>query len=99
MEQVGKDFIANASHELRTPITIIRGFAETIQDLPEISEAMVEDFIGKIVRNCHRMNSLVKNLLILTDLDSLSKARLQECDLSCARRKFDSNDSLLCIKM
>ena len=81
MDQVGKDFIANASHELRTPITIIRGFAETIQDLPEISEAMVEDFIGKIVRNCHRMNSLVKNLLVLTDLDSLSKARLQECDL------------------
>lgn len=81
MQQVGKDFIANASHELRTPITIIRGFAETIQDLPEISEAMVEDFIGKIVRNCHRMNSLVKNLLILTDLDSLPKARLQECDL------------------
>ncbi len=81
MKQVGKDFIANASHELRTPITIIKGFAETIQDLPEISEAMVEDFIGKIVRNCHRMNNLVKSLLLLADLDSLPKARLQECDL------------------
>ena len=81
MDQVGKDFIANASHELRTPITIIRGFAETIQDLPEISEAMLEECIGKIVRNCHRMNNLVKSLLVLTDLDSLSKARLQECDL------------------
>lgn len=80
-EILGRDFIANASHELRTPITIIRGFAETIYDLPEISEAMLNEFMGKIVRNCERMDNLVKNLLTLADLDYLPKARLQECDL------------------
>lgn len=79
--QLGKDFVANASHELRTPITIIKGFAETIYELPEISASMLEDFMEKIVRNCHRMDNLVKNLLILADLDYLPKARLQECDL------------------
>lgn len=83
LHKMGKDFVANASHELRTPITIIKGFAETIRDLPEISDGMLEDFIEKIVRNCHRMDSLVKNLLILTDLDNLPKARLQECDVVC----------------
>lgn len=80
-EQLGKDFVANASHELRTPITIIKGFAETIYDLPEISEVMLQDFTEKIVRNCERMDNLVKNLLTLADLDYLPKAHLQECDL------------------
>ncbi|MCB1071506.1 MAG: hypothetical protein KDK96_00190 [Chlamydiia bacterium] len=80
-EQLGRDFVANASHELRTPITIIKGFAETIYDLPEISEAMLQDFTEKIVRNCERMDNLVKNLLTLADLDYLPKARMQECDL------------------
>jgi two-component system phosphate regulon sensor histidine kinase PhoR len=79
--KVGKDFIANASHELRTPITIIKGFAETLRDLPEISEAMLEDFMEKILRNCQRVDLLVKNLLILADLDATATSRMQECDL------------------
>ncbi|MBI3211673.1 MAG: GHKL domain-containing protein [Simkania negevensis] len=81
VEQMGRDFIANASHELRTPITIIKGFAETMRDLPEISEAMLEDFTEKIVRNCERMDNLVKNLLTLADLDRHPLSNLQECDL------------------
>lgn len=79
--QLGKDFVANASHELRTPITIIKGFAETLSEMPEVSDAMFQDFTEKIVRNCQRMDQLVKNLLTLTDLDYLPQARLQECDL------------------
>ena len=78
---LGKEFIANASHELRTPITIIKGFAEMLHDLPEISETMLEDITDKIVRNCHRMSVLVKNLLVLADLDNLPKASLKEHDL------------------
>ena len=80
-KKLGKDFVANASHELRTPITIIKGFAETIYDLPEISDAMLTEFTEKIVRNCQRMDNLVKNLLTLADLDYLPKARVQEVDL------------------
>ncbi|MCP5492218.1 MAG: PAS domain-containing protein [Chlamydiales bacterium] len=78
---MGKEFIANASHELRTPITIIKGFAEMLHDLPEISASMLEDITEKIVRNCHRMSALVKNLLVLADLDNLPKASLEERDL------------------
>lgn len=79
--EMGKDFVANASHELRTPITIIRGFAETLQDLPELPREMVTDITDKIVRNCQRMESLVKNLLTLADLENLPESRFQECDL------------------
>jgi signal transduction histidine kinase len=80
IREMGKEFIANASHELRTPITIIRGFAETLRDMSEISGAMLEDIIEKILRNCERMNVLVKNLLLLADLDYLPKTRLSLCD-------------------
>lgn len=79
--EMGKDFVANASHELRTPITIIKGFAETLQDLPELPRDMVVDITEKIVRNCHRMDTLVKNLLTLADLENIPDSRFQECDL------------------
>lgn len=81
MVEMGKEFIANASHELRTPITIIRGFAETLQDLQEISEEMFNSILGKIIRNCERMEILVKNLLTLADLDASSSLSMKECDL------------------
>jgi signal transduction histidine kinase/PAS domain-containing protein len=79
--EMGKDFVANASHELRTPITIIKGFAETLQDMPELPREMLVDITEKIVRNCQRMDTLVKNLLTLADLENLPSSRFQECDL------------------
>jgi two-component system phosphate regulon sensor histidine kinase PhoR len=79
--KMGKEFIANASHELRTPITIIKGFIETLKDLPEISDAMLEDIFDKILRSCQRMDDIVKNLLILTDLDHLFKPMMKSFDL------------------
>ena len=79
--EMGKDFVANASHELRTPITIIRGFAETLQDLPEISKEMLTDITEKIVRNCQRMDNLVKNLLTLADIENLPETRFKQCDV------------------
>lgn len=79
--QMGKDFVANASHELRTPITIIRGFAETLLDLPDLSPEMLQEITGKIVKTCHRLNSLVKNLLTLADIENLPEERFEECDI------------------
>ncbi len=79
--EMGRDFIANASHEMRTPITIIRGFAETLNDLSEIPPNMLEGILEKIMRNCDRMNHLVAHLLTLADLDGESRIRLQETDL------------------
>ena len=79
--EMGKDFVANASHELRTPITIITGFAETLQDLPDLPRDVVIEITEKIVRNCQRMDSLVKNLLTLADLENLPPSRFTECDV------------------
>lgn len=79
--ELGRDFIANASHELKTPITIIRGFAETLHDHPELSREVYREITEKIVSNCQRMDTLVKNLLTLAAVDEgLPRSRLQECD-------------------
>lgn len=79
--EIGKDFVANASHELRTPITIIKGFAETLQDLPQITPQMLKEITEKIVRNCERMEKLVRNLLTLADIENLPESRFQDCDI------------------
>jgi signal transduction histidine kinase len=80
--ELGKEFIANASHELRTPVTIIKGFAETLRDIPEMSEEMFDSILEKILRNCERMELLVKNLLLLADLDHLGDIKKESCNLS-----------------
>ncbi len=81
MLTMGRNFVTNASHELRTPITIIKGFTETLQEIPEISGEMFLDITDKILKNCHRMASVVKGLLVLADLDYSGEATLQPCDL------------------
>lgn len=79
--ELGKDFIANASHELRTPITIIRGFAETLQDVPDLSQKVISTSIEKIVKMCGRLDKLVRNLLTLSDIENFSDERFIKLDL------------------
>ncbi len=79
--EMGKDFIANASHEIRTPITIIKGFAETLQDLPSVSPKMLFEITEKIVRNCARIEALVQSLLTLSDIENVPESEFQLCDI------------------
>jgi len=79
--EMGKDFVANASHELRTPITIIKGYAETLHEMPELKPDQIAEITEKIGRSCVRMENLVTNLLTLADIDNLPKSRFAECDL------------------
>jgi two-component system phosphate regulon sensor histidine kinase PhoR len=79
--EMRKDFIANASHELKTPITIIRGFAETLHDNPDLEKSMTLEITDKIVRNCERMATLVKDLLALADMENIPRSRIHEFDL------------------
>lgn len=80
--EMRKEFISNASHELRTPITIIRGFAETLQDNPELPTPTVCSITGKIVHHCEKMTHLIANLLTLSDVEHIPHSRLLPCDLA-----------------
>jgi len=90
LEQVRQDFVANASHELKTPLTSMRGFAETLlEDDPP--EALKREFLTSIRNNTVRLQLLVDDLLDLSRLESGGwRARKERVDLAdMAERVWD----------
>lgn len=79
--EMRRDFIANASHELKTPITVIRGFAEVLHMNPDLPLESQQEITTKIVRNCVRMTALIKDLLTLADIENLPHSRLTHCNI------------------
>ncbi|GMV08213.1 MAG: hypothetical protein AMXMBFR53_44880 [Gemmatimonadota bacterium] len=69
LEQVRRDFVANASHELKTPLTSIRGFAETLLE-GDPPPKLKEQFLTSIRDNTLRLQRLVEDLLDLSRLES-----------------------------
>ncbi|MGD8321113.1 MAG: ATP-binding protein [Gemmatimonadota bacterium] len=69
LEQVRRDFVANASHELKTPLTSIRGFAETLLE-GDPPETLRLQFLTSIRDNTLRLQRLVEDLLDLSRLES-----------------------------
>ena len=69
MEQVRRDFVANASHELKTPLTAMRGFSETLLEDDPPSE-LRRRFLRSIRDNTIRLQRLVDDLLDLSRLES-----------------------------
>ncbi|VEU79836.1 HAMP domain-containing sensor histidine kinase [Haploplasma axanthum] len=63
------DFISNFSHELKTPIVAIRGFAKLLQN-PNLSEEKRKEFLDIIFNESNRLSQLSSNILLLTKLES-----------------------------
>ncbi|WP_334075039.1 MULTISPECIES: HAMP domain-containing sensor histidine kinase [Paenibacillus] len=68
LEQLQKDFFANASHELKTPISIVRGFAEGLRD--GISAGRQDHYVSVILEESEKMERLVQDMLDLLRLES-----------------------------
>ncbi|WP_199425611.1 two-component system histidine kinase PnpS [Thermaerobacillus caldiproteolyticus] len=69
LEQMRKDFVANVSHELKTPITSIKGFAETLLDGAMKDERALEHFLSIILKESERLQSLIQDLLDLSKIE------------------------------
>jgi two-component system phosphate regulon sensor histidine kinase PhoR len=69
LEQVRKDFVANVSHEIKTPITAISGFADTLLDGALEDREHSRKFLETIRSNSHRINNLVDDLLTISRLE------------------------------
>lgn len=69
LEQIRKDFVANVSHELKTPITSIKGFSETLLDGAMYDEKTLESFLKIILKESDRLKSLTQDLLELSKIE------------------------------
>jgi two-component system, OmpR family, phosphate regulon sensor histidine kinase PhoR len=70
LEEVRRDFVANASHELQTPLAAIRGFAETLLASPSLPDADRVSYLEVIERHARRLGNIVRDLLELSTLES-----------------------------
>lgn len=69
LEEVRQDFVANVSHELKTPITSIKGFVETLLDDPAPSPENTRRFLQIIEKQANRLDAIIEDLLSLSRLE------------------------------
>ena len=69
LERVRQDFVANVSHELKTPLTSILGYAETLLDGGLEDEARRRDFVETIRDQASRLTAITQDLLVLAELE------------------------------
>jgi two-component system phosphate regulon sensor histidine kinase PhoR len=70
MERMRRDFVANVSHEFKTPLTSIRGYAETLLAGASNNKKIATDFLKTIERNSKQLEMLVSDLLTLAKLEA-----------------------------
>ncbi len=78
LERVRQDFVANVSHELRTPLTAIKGYVEALRDGGLQDAAQAEQFLRVIQRHSERMDKIVSDLLLLSEMESADRALQKE---------------------
>ena len=104
-KQLRRDFVSNVSHELKTPLTSIMGFLETIQTVAKSDAKAQERFLSIMSQEAHRMDRLVNDLMSLNrveneerskpskqiDLVKLIKTTIQSIQPICAKTKNSIN--------
>ena len=92
LEQLRTDFAANVSHEMKTPLTSIKGFVETLQAGAVDNPEMARKFLNIIMIEADRLTRLINDILSITKMESgnesveikkipLDKAVMEVCDL------------------
>lgn len=74
LENIRKDFVANVSHEIKTPITAIKGFVETLQEGQSQDPEDARRFLGIIHRHVDRLEAIVEDLLSLSRIEKEAAA-------------------------
>ena len=78
IDEMRKEFLSHVSHELKTPIALVQGYAEGLRDNINDDEESKNFYCDVIVDEANKMNKLVKNLLTLNQLESGKDAAVME---------------------
>jgi two-component system phosphate regulon sensor histidine kinase PhoR len=78
LEKMRRDFVANVSHELKTPITTIKGFIETIQENEIRDQETLDRFYNIIFEESNRLSRLVSDILVLSQLENSQGIQKEE---------------------
>jgi len=81
LDNVRTDFVANVSHELKTPLTSIRGFVETLEDGAINDSSNARRFLAIIKKHAQRLGNIIDDLLRLSELESGVVIEKAELDL------------------
>ena len=76
LETIRQDFVANVSHELKTPITSIKGFVETLREGAKDNPEDLDRFLGILDKQSQRLEAIVDDLLTLSRLESAPASEL-----------------------
>ena len=77
LDAMRRDFVANVSHEFRTPVTVIGGFAETLLNL-DLDLDTRREYLGNILRQSQTLQRLVEDLLMLSSLENSAAQPVEE---------------------
>jgi two-component system phosphate regulon sensor histidine kinase PhoR len=105
LERIRKDFVSNVSHELKTPITSIKGFVETLLQSAQGDPRETKHFLQIIEKHTDRLNAIIEDLLTLsrieqdaektqirlemTDIKSVLEAAVDSCRVSSSSRNIE----------
>jgi two-component system phosphate regulon sensor histidine kinase PhoR len=109
LENIRRDFVANVSHELKTPIASIKGFVETLLDGALHDPQNVERFLRIVAKQADRLNQIIEDLLSLSKIEQseqegnlsledvaikdILEAALNDCQAAATERAVQVNVS------
>ena len=80
LEDMRRDFVANVSHEIKTPLTAIKGFVETLRQGNVDNPAEAQRFLGIIQKHADRLSSIVEDLLSLSRIEQGDEVKVIKLD-------------------
>ncbi len=93
IEEFRRDFIANVTHELKTPISLISAYAELVKELPALDKESNDRHMIEIIEESARLNRIVEEILYLSKLES-NNIPLQPTTFDVAKLASEVTDSL-----
>ena len=81
VDKLRADFVANVSHELKTPLTAIKGYVETLEDGALNDQENARKFVGIIKKHAHSLENIVDDLLTLTESDEQNRGNQKKIDV------------------